>query len=116
MENTKKIRHNEYMDSCLIFIYKKGCNDIFLNEIQKLSPLNFPRVSKKYNLDSSTESEFDYNQKNILYENTHIISSEICGLGKTTTIKNEIEAKKKECVYFPLGGNLTKKKIYKKWN
>ena len=116
LENTKKNRHNDYMDSCLIFIYKKGCNDIFLNEIQKLNPLIFPRVSKKYNLDSSIESEFDYNEKNKLYENTHIISSEICGLGKTTKIRNEIYSKKKKPVYFPLGGNLTKKKIYKKLN
>ena len=115
-DHKEKNRTNEYMDSCLVFIYKSGCNDLFLNEIQKLNPLPFPRVSKKYNLNSSIESEFDYNQKNLLYENTHIISSEICGLGKTTKIKNEIYAKKKKYIYFPLGGNLKKYKIYKKLN
>ena len=114
VEIKEKTQHDVYMDSCLIFIYKKGCNDVFLNEIQKLHPLNFPRISKKFSLDSSIDSEFDYNQKKKLYENTHIISSEICGLGKTKKIKNEIYEKKKIYIYFPLGGNLTKKKIYKK--
>ena len=95
-EYVEKNKTGEYMDSCLIFIYKKGCKDLFLNEIQKLGPLNFPRVSKKCNLESSIDSKYDNNQINLLYNNIHIITSEICGLGKSTKIKNEIREKNKK--------------------
>lgn len=113
-DNVEKNKTNEYMDSCLIFIYKKDYSNSFLNEIQNFNPQNFPKITKKCDLNCSFESEFENNQKKLLYENTHIISSEICGLGKSTLIKNEIEKKNKKMIYFPLGGKITRDKIYSK--
>ena len=48
-----------------------------------------------------------------LANNTHIIQLEVCGLGKSTKIKNLIK-KSLKYIYFPLGGNITKDKIYLK--
>ena len=48
------------------------------------------------------------------FKNTHIIKSDICGLGKSTLIKNKIINKNKKYIYFPLGGNIKKDYIYKK--
>ena len=50
----------------------------------------------------------------VLLNNTHIVSSEICGLGKTEKIKNKIKNDKKEYMYFPLGGKLSRNIIFKK--
>ena len=50
----------------------------------------------------------------LLFKNTHIIKSDICGLGKSTLIKNKINNKNKKYIYFPLGGNIKKDYIYKK--
>ena len=37
-ESVSKNHTKKYMDSCIIFIYKKKCNETFLNEISKLEP------------------------------------------------------------------------------
>ena len=122
-KNVEKIKTSEYMDSCLIFIYNDECDDLFLNEIQKLSPPYFPYIEKRHRLNSTmnyssdNENEIDYiksNPNNFIYENTHIIASEICGLGKSTKIRSDIKKKNKIYIYFPLGGNLSKKTIYNK--
>ena len=105
-DNIEKSKTREYMDSCLIFIYNDECNPVFLNEIQKLTPPKFP-------LDR-TKSFMSYGEKNHNNMNVHVISSEICGLGKSTKIKNTIIESGKKYFYFPLGGNLTKNKIYSK--
>ena len=34
----KRQKKDEYLDSCLIFIYNKKGNESFLNEIQKIKP------------------------------------------------------------------------------
>ena len=99
--NIDKSNTNEYMESCLIFIYNKN-SESFLYDMQKLNPLPLPQVEKQ-------------SLKNIsLYRNTHIIKSDICGLGKSTKIKNEIKNKSKNYIYFPLGGNIKKDYIYQK--
>ena len=118
-ENIDKINTNEYMDSCLIFIYNKNC-EFFLNELKKFNPIML-NLGKKHSLttNSSSFSYVDSENENIiisLYKNTHIIKSDICGLGKSTKIKNEIINNKKKYVYFPLGGNVTKNIIYKTLN
>ena len=113
INNTK-----EYMDSCIIFVYDKKENESFL-EINDFAPPNFQKIDKKIplNVNESFSSDLETsNSINLLYQNTHIISSEICGLGKSTKIKNLIKNKDKEYVYFPLGGILTKKIIYEKLN
>ena len=65
-DNIEKNKTNEYMDSCLIFIYKKDYNDFFLNEIKKLNPSIFPKITQKYDLNCSVESEYENNQKKLL--------------------------------------------------
>ena len=108
-EIIEKTRTNQYMDSCIIFIYNKKCNESFLSEISRFEPQNFPKIKKS--------SCNDFEAINLLKKNTHIISSEICGLGKSKKIKKEIkEINKKEYIYFPLGGNLTKNIIFEKLN
>jgi hypothetical protein len=109
-KNVEKIKTSEYMDSCLIFIYNDECDDLFLNEIQKLSPPYFPYIEKRHRLNSTMnyssddENEIDYiksNPNNFIYENTHIIASEICGLGKSTKIRSDIKKKIKYIFTFP---------------
>ena len=55
-----------------------------------------------------------------MYQNIHVIKSEICGLGKTKKIKKQIEEKVKEYIHFPVGSNVTRNILYQKlkgiWN
>ena len=80
------------MDSCLIFIYKKEQNNnpLILNEIQKLNPQVLEPIGE-FKLEDNKEGKF-------LYENTHVIRSTICGLGKSTKIRKDIN-KKREKIY-----------------
>ena len=107
-DNVDKTKTDEYLDSCIIFIYNnKKRNESFLNEIQKIKPKSYPPI-KNNNQDAISKS--------IIYKNTHIYKSQICGLGKTTSIKNAIKSNLKKYIYFPLGGYLTKDIIFKKLN
>jgi len=118
-ERVRKNQTGKYIESCIIFIYNNKCNESFLNEILKLEPDNFPKNTKIYPLDLNDSFCIDketLNSIRLLYENTHIITSEICGLGKSTYIKSEISKKSKKYVYLPLGGNITKDIIYNKLN
>ena len=106
-----------YMDSCLVFVYNKE-SESFLNELKNLNPKELPmykthqlRRQKTRYTASEISSKSDYLREQ-LFNNTHIVQSEICGLGKSTKIKNEIRKMGKKCIYFPLGGNVTKDKIY----
>ena len=121
------------MESCIVFIYDKENNNIapFLKEIDKLyiydenyknNPgddqiglINKPRSnSKKY--DKSTNVTENMNKKNILSElqNIMVITSTICGLGKTEKIKKMIKDAEKKYFHFPLGGIISKSIIYDK--
>ena len=42
------------------------------------------------------------------FSKTEIISSDQTGVGKSTQIKLDIRKLGKKCVYFPIGGNITK--------
>ena len=105
--NIDKNKTSDYLDSCIIFIYKNGNNALILNEIQKLKPQTLPNFY-------DYKSRSFQNQGKYVYENTHILSSTVCGLGKSTKIKDEILNKGKTYIYFPLGGNLSKNDIFKK--
>jgi hypothetical protein len=116
-----KSNTSSYMESCLLFIYNKK-DDSFLNELKKFNPKKLEFVSytsfigqKPRSSFSSTTTVFEP-KKEELYKNTHIIQSEICGLGKSTQIKNKIKELNKQYIYFPLGGNITKDIIYHKLN
>ena len=47
-------------------------------------------------------------------DNIKVISSDVCGLGKSYIIKKMIKEEKSNYYHFPLGGVLTKKVIYEK--
>ncbi len=112
---------SSYMKSCLVFVYnQKGKS--FINELKKFNPkeLQMPDINF-YSLLNSKDSESSSSTifaplKEDLYKKTHIIQSEICGLGKSTQIKNQIKKSNKIYIYFPLGGNITKNIIYNKLN
>ena len=53
-------------------------------------------------------------QDNEITQNIKVISSDVCGLGKSFKIKKMIKEEKLTYYYFALGGMLTKKTIYKK--
>ena len=120
---------SSYMKSCLVFIYNKN-GESFLNELKQYNTkeLKMPEpepevlsISPLLNNNSrnslSSVSTIFSPLKEELYKRTHIVQSEICGLGKSTQIKNRIIKKSgKIYIYFPLGGNITKEIIYNKLN
>ena len=108
-----------YMDSCLVFVYTKE-SESFLNELKVFKPKELILHKENHVLRRtitvdkiSSISSVKDTLRDELFNNTHIIQSDICGLGKSTKIKNEIDKLGKKYVYFPLGGNITKNKIYK---
>ena len=91
-DNIEKTKTDEYLDLYLIFIYNnKKRNKSFLNEIQKIKQKGFPPI-KNNNHDAII--------KYLIYKNTHIYKSQICGLGKTTIIKNKIKSNLKKIYLF----------------
>ena len=104
-ENNDKKKTQDYLDSCIVFVYDKNNKNItsFLNEINKLEIPKFQDDTKYDN------NKFLSDLKNIM-----VIASEICGLGKTEKIKKIIKDNKKKYFHFPLGGILTKNIIFNK--
>ena len=110
-KKSEKSKTQEYMDSCLLFIYGKEYKNnltTFSKEIIKLEP-------QKFNIDI-IEKATDKNKKEFLSElgNVQVFSSDICGLGKSGKIRKIIEDKKQKLFHFPLGGILTKEIIFEK--
>ena len=123
--NNVKINIKEtstYIEPLIIFVYNVNKpNEIFLNEIKKFEPKEYQKIKenlssidskKTINSNKTSFEKEDLNQ--ILKKNTHIYSSEISGLGKTEKIKNLINISKKEYIYFPLGGKLSRNIIFEK--
>ena len=91
----------EYLKSCIIFVYEENIKDkSFLIELDKFGVKEIGNIEKK-----------DINLK---FENIKVITSDICGLGKSHQIIKMIEKSNKQYYHFPLGGILTKEVIYKK--
>ena len=109
-----------YMNSCLVFIYNEK-SKFFINDLKNLKPKELNMNKSNHSLRrtittssvSSRGSIFDPLREE-LYNKTHIIQSEICGLGKSTYIKNQIKKSNKKHIYFPLGGKITRDIIFKK--
>ena len=122
-KNEKKADKSDtsaYMESCLVFIYNRE-SESFFNEFKyiKLKELKLKNNNNGMKRTITLDNLSNYGSvkdsfREHLSVNTHIIQSEICGLGKSTYIKNEIKKLGKKYFYFPLGGNLTRKKIYNK--
>ena len=124
---------SKYIEPLIIFVYNvNNINEIFLREINKYNPAEYQKIediplnlktresisiTEKRSIKSlkkSSAEQVEDKLNEILKKNTHIYSSEICGLGKTEQIKYEIEKKTKEYIYFPLGGKLSRNIIFKK--
>ena len=108
IENFDGKKTQDYLDSCIVFVYEEENKNItsFLNEIKKLDFQKFPN---------------DYANK--IKENNKflpkigkikIITSDICGLGKSEKIKKIINDNKELYFHFPLGGILNKSIIFDK--
>ena len=127
---------SKYIKSLIIFVYNVNkLNESFLNEINKFNPGYIDPIENVYLIErQSTISSKKYNKihydnqsasfkaaldrkveeklQQVLHKNTHIYSSEICGLGKTEKIK--YICKNKDYIYFPLGGKLSRNIIFQK--
>ena len=106
-EDIEKKNTEKYLDSCIVFVYEKENKKImsFLNEI------------KKYELqDISCKRLIDDKNDAFLSDlgNIKVITSEICGLGKSEKIKKIIKDENKKYFHFPLGGILSKDIIFNK--
>ena len=107
MEETNKFVEKKdtkiYLDSCLVFVYEKNNRNIssFLNEMVKLDIRKFD--------DIYTDNK-ELSNSNL--SNVKVITSDICGLGKSEKIK--LETANKKYFHFPLGGILTKNIIFDK--
>ena len=105
-ENIEKKNTQIYLDSCIVFVYDKSNKNItsFINEIEKLDIQHFENIS---NIDKNNRFLSELN-------NIKVITSDICGLGKSEIIKKTILDKNKKYFHFPLGGILTKDIIFNK--
>jgi len=89
-----------YLKSCIVFIYNDNIKDnSFLYKLKKYNAQEIGNIKK-----------FKENK----FENIIVITSDICGLGKSHKIKKMIESNKKQYYLFLLGGILTKTIIYEK--
>ena len=116
-KNFENNKANIYLKSCIIFVYKQ--NNSFLNELEKFYIQEMGKIERKRKKNNSifkkeNQNKNNLNKINIEFENIKIITSDICGLGKSFKIKTIIKSKNKEYYYFPLGGILTKAIIYEK--
>ena len=107
----EKSKTQEYMDSCLWFIYGKEYKNnltTFSKEIIKLE-------KQEFEIDT-IKNGTNKNNKEFLSElsNVQVFTSDICGLGKSGKIKKLIDEKEQKYFHFPLGGILTKDIIFEK--
>ena len=131
-ENTDKKSTKKYLDSCIFFIYDSKNKNItpFLKEIEKYNSLDEETkksqekeqqqgVKKNLLRKFSTSQKLnnlnnDSKDKDIEIKNIFVVTSDICGLGKSEYIKKEIKDNYKIYFHFPLGGILTKRTIFDK--
>ena len=104
-----KLNTQTYLKSCVVFIYDKNLKEkiSYLKEIEKYSIRNNSLDEGKNVINISEDISCQLG-------NLKIISSDICGLGKSYKIKKTIKEQNKKYYHFPLGGKLTKKIIYEK--
>ena len=123
-EKIDKTDTQKYLESCIVFIYDNENKNIipFIKEIEKFKSKNEKEGGRNESIIISNNSEklnkLYYNNYDSSYDNNNylknilVMTSDICGLGKTEEIKNKI--KNKKYFHFPLGGSLTKSKIFDK--
>ena len=126
-----RLKSKDYLESYIVFLYDEKNRNIipFINEIIKFTPKvdekniieeGFDKKSGNFKLKRSPsfrqnyieiKENIDYSSK---FENILVITSEICGLGKSEKIRQMIIQENKEYFTFQLGGILTKTTIYEK--
>ena len=96
----------------------KGAQDNNMNKEKEtnLDNINVSKISDNDNIqyDDLSKSTIIISSDFDIAKNIKVISSDVCGLGKSFKIKKEIKEEKKSYYHFPLGGKLTKSDIYKK--
>ena len=134
-KNIKKEESNIYLDSFIVFVYNNIENE-FINTLNKYTKKDdeieneFINTLNKYtkkddeieneiiglNLSNISNGSIEDIQVNELLKNikVKIITSDVCGLGKSFKIKKMIREEGKKYYHFLLGGKLTKKEIYQK--
>ena len=108
-ENADIKKTQIYLDSCIVLIYKRWGGGIsFLLESEKFDVQTFE--------DDMIAKKDDLYKNRVISElnNVRVITSDICGLGKSGKIKELIKESTKVYLYFPLGVKLTKNIIYNK--
>ena len=101
----------------------KGGESGFISN-NSLENINFKEIEKVESSDEYNEQDKDFtisdsildilNKIKFEFENIKIISSDVCGLGKSYQIQKMIKLKSLKYYHLPLGGILTKNIIYKK--
>ena len=106
-KNIDILNTEKYLTSCVVFILDKNLeNNHFIYELEKYSNQNI-----KFDYSNNRE---DIILNNTILKNIKVISSDICGLGKSFKIKKMIKEENKRYYHFSLGGFLTKNIIYEK--
>ena len=96
-KNIEKNKTNIYLKSCIVFVYDENIKDNSL--LDKLRNTGIKEIHL---------GEFDTSGKENEFKNVIVITSDICGLGKSHKIKKMIESDKKQYYNFPLGGIIKK--------
>ena len=123
-KNINEMNMQKYLNSCIVFIYNDKINNN-LEKLKKYSKVddnntnrdnNIGYINKDYNDNQNLLNSSIGRIKKLLINKFKIkvISSEICGLGKSHLIKKMINDEHKKYYYFPLGGKLTKNIIFEK--
>ena len=123
-----------YLDSYIIFVYQELDNEsAFQQELGKYRKEPPTKTVENQSFDNNEKEKEDEEDKklgdlnisniskhsissihdNKLLDNVKVITSDVCGLGKSFKIKKIIEESKKY-YHFPLGGKLSKNVIFKK--
>ena len=130
-KNIDRTSPNEYLDSCIVFIYDNKNKNIipFVKEIKKYinkedgagrEPEEKKQLSKRPSLSRNITAQklntilSKGKNKEIEFKNILVITSDICGLGKSEKIKKMIKDNNKKYFHFPLGGILNKSTIFNK--
>ena len=119
-KNIDITKTKEYLDSCLVFVYEKENkqNISFLNEIGKLEKQEFLEYENEFKGEGQSKDNLNNSSftlwQNSFFENIRIITSDVCGLGKSFKIKKMIKLKQQKYYHFPLGGILKKNDIFEK--
>ena len=127
-ENIDKKSTDIYLDSFIVFVYDSKNKKVmpFIKEIEKFTnkeeekenqkkiPLFRNNTAHSMVIKNGRKDIYKYKYKDTYLKNIKVITSDICGLGKSTEIKKKINTISKIYFHFSLGGILTKSLIFEK--